>query len=101
MIASNSIKGTKNNYSLAIAFGKSIISKSISFVSIFDYLFNETSVILASPNRCPTLIVDLITNYCKSVSNVNHVVCLKLTTILVYSIGQQYKQHVLNVICSL
>ena len=98
MIASNNIKGTKNNYSLAIAFGKSIISKSISFVSIFDYLFNETSVILASPTRCPTLIVDLITNYSKSVSNVNHV-CLKLTTILVYSIGQQYKQHVVNVIC--
>ena len=97
MIASNSIKGTKNNYSLAIAFGKSIISKSISFVSICDYLFNETSVILASPTRCPTLIVDLITNYSKS--KVNHVVCLKLTTILVYSIGQQYKQHVLNVIC--
>ena len=36
-------------------------------------------MILASPTRCPTLIVDLITNYSKSVSNVNHVVCLKLT----------------------
>ena len=57
MIASNRIKVSKNNYSLAIVFSKNI-SKSISFVSIFDNLFNETSVILASPTRCHSWVIE-------------------------------------------